>query len=143
MHRFNVAYSTATALLLLAACGDTHKDAHPQEAVLAAHPERHGDVDCELVTADAVIEMRDVKFIPAVVSVPNNGVVRWTNDDSLIHNVSSGVPGGSDAGAQFDSGKLDPGESFCVELSGDLEIPYYCKICPEMRGSVIVGNPSH
>lgn len=136
-----------SGLCLAAACGDgagkdTDKPFASDSLSPAASDEKpHGNVDCSRFAPDATIEMRDLTFVPDVVSVPSGGIVRWENNDTLVHNVSSGIPGAPDAGVKFDSGKLAPGEDFCVELSGDVEIPYYCKICPEMRGSIIVGSP--
>jgi plastocyanin len=40
----------------------------------------------------------------------------------------------------FDSGVLDPGESYTVDFDGQGTVAYYCSLHPEMRGSLTVGG---
>lgn len=63
--------------------------------------------------------------------VPVGTTVTWRNDDTVPHTVTS------DAGL-FDSGNLDPGQTFThtFELTGNF--PYHCEIHPTMRGRVLV-----
>jgi plastocyanin len=52
------------------------------------------------------VSMKNLKFNPTTVSVPAGTTVKWTNDDSVGHDVTaatfkSGTPGGITAGASF------------------------------------------
>ena len=40
----------------------------------------------------------------------------------------------------FDSGVLNPGDSYTVAFDGQGTVTYHCTIHPEMRGSVTVGG---
>ena len=40
----------------------------------------------------------------------------------------------------FDSGVLNPGDSYMVTFDGQGTLTYHCTIHPEMRGSVTVGG---
>lgn len=111
--------------------GDTTGDGTQETTVV---------VNCSNVTANVTINIVNQSFSDREVNIPNNGVVRWTNNDTLVHDLTSGEPGHSDAGALFRSGNLDPGASFCVQLSGDVEVDYFCSIHPEMQGEIDVGN---
>src|SRR4051812_843629 len=55
-------------------------------------------------TAD--VSMKNIQFSPATVSVPVGGTVKWTNDESVGHDVTgsgfkSGSPGGMSQGQSF------------------------------------------
>lgn len=90
--------------------------------------------------------------IMAGASVPTNGkfyepnnventvgsMVTWVNDDTVPHTVTSGTvensrpkPDGS-----FDSGIINPGNSFPFVFDKAGEYPYYCMIHPWMTGKV-------
>jgi plastocyanin len=54
----------------------------------------------------ASVTMKNIKFNPATVTVPVDGTVKWTNDESAGHDVTgsgfkSGSPGGMTQGASF------------------------------------------
>ena len=67
--------------------------------------------------------------------------VTWTNDDTVVHTVTSGTSTGTVATPDglFDSGDLAAGESFQVTFAEEGEFPYYCAPHPWMVGRVIVG----
>jgi plastocyanin len=95
------------------------------------------EVDCAAVQVDVEVEIRDFRFGPEELSLPAGGVARWTNRDRAPHTVTSGDPRDEeDEGELFDSGKLDQGEAFCLELSGGGSVDYFCEIHPEMRGRI-------
>ena len=62
-------------------------------------------------------------------------MVRWVNDGSADHTVTSGFPGGPLASDVFDSGGSF---EYTSEEQGE-ELAYFCKIHPFMTGSVVVG----
>jgi plastocyanin len=72
-------------------------------------------------------------FEPADAAIEPGDTVTWTNNGVVPHTVTA-------ENGLFDSGVLDPGESYTVEFDGQGTVPYYCTIHPEMRGSLTVGG---
>jgi plastocyanin len=72
-------------------------------------------------------------FVPntIVVIIGVNNTVMWTNDDVAAHTVTS------DSGA-FNSGNLNPGQSFTFTFSTPGNYTYHCDYHPWMKGTVIV-----
>jgi plastocyanin len=58
-------------------------------------------------------------------------IVTWTNTDTEAHTVTA------DDGL-FDSGVLEPGQSYSTWLGGSGTVTYHCEIHPDMKGSVVV-----
>jgi plastocyanin len=79
------------------------------------------------------VSIRDFFFDPAQITVKPGTMVRWINEGSHPHTVTS------DDG-QFDSEALMPGDSFMVRFSGSGTLTYHCKIHPSMMGSVTVSD---
>jgi plastocyanin len=72
-------------------------------------------------------------FDPPDVAIEPGTTITWTNNGALPHTVTA------DDGS-FDSGVLNPGDSFTVAFDGQGTVTYFCAIHPEMRGSVTVGG---
>lgn len=83
------------------------------------------------VSPDAV-SIANFAFDPAELEVPAGTEVTWTNRDQAPHTVTA------DGGA-FDSGSLEPGDSFSVSVEGNGPVTYACTIHPEMTGTIVVG----
>jgi hypothetical protein len=66
-----------------------------------------------------------------MVTVPVGATVTWTNRDPAAHTVTA------DAGA-FDSGTLEPGQSYTLNATLAGRYTYLCTIHPEMRGLLVV-----
>lgn len=84
------------------------------------------------------VYMRNDTFIPAHIQVTLGTTVTWTNQDTVVHNVTL---------AQIDpstfnngeSGPLYPGQSFSYTFTSRGTFQYYCQEHPfEMAGTVIV-----
>jgi plastocyanin len=98
------------------------------------------EVSCSGARPDLDIRMRSFMFDPSDASVPDGGVVKFTNDDAVPHTATNGVRGDASAGERFDSGSIDPGGSYCVEVRGNGDLPYFCRIHPGMKGMLRVGR---
>ncbi len=83
-----------------------------------------------------VIEIRNFSFNPQNITIGLNTTVTWRNNDSVPHTVTSltGAP------VAFDSGTLNPGQSFTYTFAVPGTYPYYCMIHPFMRGNVTAGG---
>ena len=75
-------------------------------------------------------------YEPDVANVPKGHVVEWTNNDSVVHTVTSSI----DFGETFDSGLLNSGEKFLISTK-DLSLgayEYMCIVHPWMVSTLIV-----
>jgi plastocyanin len=60
-----------------------------------------------------------------------NNTVYWTNEDSGVHTVTA-------VGGTFDSGDLNPGNTFAWTFTTPGTYPYHCTIHTWMTGTVVV-----
>jgi plastocyanin len=81
------------------------------------------------------VNIHDLTFDPATLNVAPGTTVTWTNNDTVAHTVTA------DDGL-FDSGVLEPGQSYSTWLGGSGIVTYHCEIHPDMKGSVVVGETS-
>ena len=136
-----VAIAGATGIIMWVAFGFVSPDAYmiPQEA-----PEPVGEAEAAPVGPQgpvfdiAILEGSDVPgnpdYDPDVADVPRGSSVVWTNEDVVIHTVTSAA----DQGELFDSGLMEKDATFTVETA-DLEpgeYEYICIVHPAMRSTV-------
>ena len=81
------------------------------------------------------VNIHDLTFDPAALNVAPGTTVTWTNNDTVAHTVTA------DDGL-FDSGVLEPGQSYSTWLGGSGTVTYHCEIHPDMKGSIVVGEAS-
>ena len=79
------------------------------------------------------VNIGDNFFDPPQSAVEPGSTITWTNNGDEPHTVTA------DDGS-FDSGVLNPGDSYTVAFGGQGTVTYHCEIHPEMRGSVTVGG---
>ena len=80
------------------------------------------------------VAIEDFYFEPANAAIQPGDTIIWTNEGNTPHTVTS------DDG-QFDSGVLNPGQSFAVTFTGgNGTLTYHCTIHPSMTGSVSGGG---
>ncbi len=88
------------------------------------------------------VQMQNIAFVPGDVTIKQGESVRWTNLDILPHTSTSGNPGGSDAGAIWDSGFLNSGQSFTRQFNEVGEFVYFCRVHPiMMRDAKVIVIP--
>lgn len=90
-----------------------------------------------------VIAMRNIAFSPATITIHVGQTVMWRNDDGTQHTATSGscpngictpMPG-------WDSGILNPGQSFSQQFTTTGTFSYYCRIHGAMMQGTIVVMP--
>ncbi len=100
----------------------------------------------EVTTGDVVIPTKAARpgcedddrcYIPSVFTTDSGNQVTWLNEDSAFHSVTSGFYG--EPSDLFDSGHLDPYESFTFNFDEKGVYDYFCTLHPWMEGQVIVG----
>jgi len=97
------------------------------------------------ITADVIMPTKvsrpgcdetDRCYIPSKIIIEKGKQVTWVNDDSAFHSVTSGFYGSPTD--LFDSGHLDPSESYALTFDESGIFDYFCTLHPWMKGQVIV-----
>lgn len=109
-------------------------------------------IDTILTTSSAIQQVKNISIIPGssfpsnidfydpnTLSIFQGSTVRWINDDSAIHTVTSGK-GLSDPnnGATFDSGNLLATQVFEYQFNEVGKYDYFCALHPFMTGKIVV-----
>ena len=79
------------------------------------------------------VSIEDFYFEPTDAAIQPGDTITWTNEGNHPHTVTA------DDGS-FDSGPLQPGESYSHTFQSPGMVPYHCSIHPFMTGSVSVGQ---
>ena len=79
------------------------------------------------------VSIADNFFDVADIAIEPGTTVYWSNEGQVPHTVTA------DDGS-FDSGQLNPGDSYIVTFLGSGVVSYHCELHPEMVGSVTVGG---
>ena len=77
-------------------------------------------------------------YDPSPLTVKPGTSVTWTNNDSSIHTVTSGLPEKGDVGTLFDSSLINPGMTFVHVFDKQGTFDYSCTLHPFMHGQIIV-----
>ena len=98
-----------------------------------------------LIPPDVVIPMKvsrpgcdieDICYIPSNIIVEKGKSVTWLNEDSSFHSVTSGFY--PEPSGLFDSGHLDPYQSYTLSFDEIGTYDYFCTLHPWMFAQVIV-----
>ena len=95
-----------------------------------------GDVIMPTKVSRPGCEDIDRCYIPSMIVVDSGNQVTWVNEDSAFHSVTSGFYGVPTE--LFDSGHLDPFESYTLTFDETGIYDYHCTLHPWMKGQVIV-----
>jgi plastocyanin len=87
-----------------------------------------GAADASVVQVD----IKDIKFAPATVTVKVGQTVKWTNSDPVAHTVTA------KSGSDVDSGTIAPNQTFETKFKKAGRVDYVCTIHPNQSGTVIV-----
>jgi len=95
-----------------------------------------GDVIMPTKVSRPGCEENDRCYIPSVIVIEKGKQVTWVNEDSAFHSITSGYYGTPTE--LFDSGHLDPFESYTLTFDETGTYDYFCTLHPWMKGQVIV-----
>src|SRR5215207_4653418 len=87
-----------------------------------------GGVEAVPVQDARSVGIGDNFFDPPDAAVEPGSTITWTNDGALPHAVTA------DDGS-FDSGVLNPGDSYTVAFDEQGTVTYFCAVHPEMRAA--------
>ena len=95
-----------------------------------------GDVIMPTKVSRPGCEKNDRCYIPSLIVIEKGKQVTWVNEDSAFHSITSGY---YDTPTDlFDSGHLDPFESYTLTFDETGTYDYFCTLHPWMKGQVIV-----
>ena len=95
-----------------------------------------GDVIMPTKVSRPGCEEIDRCYIPSLVTISAGESVTWVNEDSAFHSVTSGF---YDTPIDlFDSGHMDPFDSYTLTFDEAGTYDYFCTLHPWMEGKVIV-----
>jgi plastocyanin len=92
------------------------------------------------IVSGAGVPTNALFYDPTVVTTSVGSMVTWTNDDTAMHTVTSGIVENNvpKPDAIFDSGIMGPGQTFSYLPDRTGEFDYYCLLHPFMTGRVVV-----
>jgi plastocyanin len=86
-------------------------------------------------------------YLPGQITIRVNDTITWTNNDTQVHTVTSGIGAGIESlinnkrgtpNGLFDSGPFNPGQSWTHTFTKPGTYTYFCTIHPWMDGVVTV-----
>ncbi|MEU1804250.1 cupredoxin family copper-binding protein [Streptomyces sp. NPDC019937] len=117
-------------LIQSAASGTTAAPA-PAAAQQAAQPVAAAQQPA--AAADYKVDIKDMKFGSAKLTVHVGDTVQWTNSDEAPHTVTT-----TKGPKKFDSGTLNKGDSWSYTFTTPGTYEYYCAVHPDMTASITV-----
>lgn len=108
-------------------------------------PIEENEEETMIITGDVVMPSKvsrpgceeiDRCYIPSNIVIEKGKQVTWVNEDSAFHSVTSGFY--ETPTELFDSGHLDPYESYTLTFDESGTFDYFCTLHPWMNGQVIV-----
>ena len=131
----------SVSIIGLSLSGMTFEISNPEET-------NFEDIDSQaeqIMEADVIIPMKvsrpgcdieDICYIPSNIVVEKGKPVTWLNEDSSFHSVTSGFY--PEPSGLFDSGHLDPYQSYTLSFDEIGTYDYFCTLHPWMFAQVIV-----
>lgn len=86
--------------------------------------------------SENTITIKNFAFTPKTITVKTGSIVRWENQDSSLHRIIFIDKDGQDISGDYSV--LSSMQSWSKKFDQPGTYPYYCKIHPEMTGTVIV-----
>lgn len=83
------------------------------------------------VVAGDAVAIANFTFSPQTLNITAGTTVKWTNNDSTAHTITS------DNGV-FQSGNVAPGSSFSYTFGQTGTFSYHCSIHPSMTATIVV-----
>ena len=81
----------------------------------------------------ATVKIENFSYEPKELTVAVGTTVTWVNEDDVPHTAT-----GEGESPAFDSKALDTDDKFSFTFSKAGTYPYYCKVHPHMKGTIVV-----
>jgi plastocyanin len=132
---YSVAACLALGGALVAGCGSSSSSSSNSTSAStpAATPATSTPAATPAAGSGAVaVSMKNIQFAPTSVTAKVGQTIKWTNDDSVDHNVTA------KSGATFKSSNFGQGGTYSFKAAKAGTITYVCTIHPGMQGTIIV-----
>ncbi len=96
----------------------------------------HTKVMIAVLSSRPGCELTNSCYLPPNVTINSGQTIVWVNDDRAFHTVTGGYYDVFDG--TFDSGHMNPSDTFSYTFDDVGEFHYYCRLHPWMEGTVIV-----
>jgi plastocyanin len=132
---YSVAACLALGGALAAGCGSSSSSSSNSSSAStpAATPANSTPAAAPAAGATALaVSMKNIQFAPKSVTAKVGQTIKWTNNDSVDHNVTA------KSGATFKSSNFGQGGTYSFKPTKAGTITYVCTIHPGMDGTIIV-----
>ena len=131
----------SVSIIGLSLSGMTFEISNPEETNFEdidsqAEPIMEADVIIPMKVSRPGCDIEDICYIPSNIVVEKGKPVTWLNEDSSFHSVTSGFY--PEPSGLFDSGHLDPYQSYTLSFDETGTYDYFCTLHPWMFAQVIV-----
>jgi plastocyanin len=131
---YSVAACLALGGALVAGCGSSSSSSSnsTSNSTPAAAPATSAPAAAPAAGGAVAVSMKNIQFAPKSVTAKVGQTVKWTNDDSVDHNVTA------TSGETFKSSTFGQGATYSHKLAKAGTIKYVCTIHPGMDGTIVV-----
>src|SRR5215203_2246466 len=114
----------------------TAKSANEMEEMEQPHSNMN-----EVSIVKGATTLGDKAYSPSLIKIKVGSTIAWTNNDNIMHTVTSGTPDAPDVGGAFDSGLttfITLAKTYSHKFTDVGEFSYYCRVHPTMIGKIVV-----
>ena len=124
------------SIITLSLSGYNSQETNSQETKTTVEEIINADVIIPIKVSRPGCDVEDICYIPPNIIVEKGKSVTWLNEDSSFHSVTSGFY--PEPSGLFDSGHLDPYQSYTLSFDEYGTYDYFCTLHPWMKAQVIV-----
>ena len=128
--------SISISIIGLSLSGYTSEETNSEETKTTVEEIVKADVIIPIKVSRPGCDIEDICYIPSNIVVEKGKFVIWVNEDSSFHSVTSGFY--PEPSGLFDSGHLDPYESYTLSFDEYGVYDYFCTLHPWMKAQVTV-----
>ena len=128
--------SVSISIIGLSLSGYNSEETNSQETKTTVEEIIDADVIIPIKVSRPGCDIEDICYIPPNIVVEKGKSVTWLNEDSSFHSVTSGFY--PEPSGLFDSGHLDPYQSYTLSFDETGTYDYFCTLHPWMFAQVIV-----
>mgnify|MGYP002634281742 CR=1 FL=1 len=133
---FAIILSISISIIGLSLSGYTSEETNSEETKTTVEEIVKADVIIPIKVSRPGCDVEDICYIPPNIVVEKGKSVTWLNEDSSFHSVTSGFY--PEPSGLFDSGHLDPYQSYTLSFNEYGTYDYFCTLHPWMKAQVIV-----
>ena len=128
--------SISISIIGLSLSGYTSEEINSEETMTTVEEIVKADVIIPIKVSRPGCDIKDICYIPPNIVIEKGKSVTWLNEDSSFHSVTSGFY--PEPSGLFDSGHLDPYQSYTLSFDEYGTYDYFCTLHPWMKAQVIV-----